>query len=67
MVVFTIAGRASAAALPNVKIDVYSDSATTGDARLEFRIVKSIAIGAGYNYFTSTALLPIRSSAARYR
>jgi hypothetical protein len=46
-----IAGRASAAALPNVKIDVYSGSATTADARLEFRIVKGIAIGAAYNYF----------------
>jgi hypothetical protein len=30
---------------------VYSGSATTADARLEFRIVKGIAIGAAYNYF----------------
>jgi hypothetical protein len=46
-----IVARASGATLPNVKIDVYSGRATTADARLEFRIVKGVAIGAAYNYF----------------
>ena len=43
--------RASAATLPRVKIDVYSGRATSADARLEFRIVNGISIGAAYNYF----------------
>ena len=43
--------RASAATLPNVKIDVYSGRATSADARLEFRVVRGLSIGAAYNYF----------------
>jgi hypothetical protein len=42
---------ASAAALPHVKIDVYSGRATSANARLELRILKNLGIGAGYNYF----------------
>ena len=46
-----VVARASAAALPRVKIDVYSGRATTADARLEFRVVRGVSIGAAYNYF----------------
>jgi hypothetical protein len=46
-----IIGEASAAALPHVKIDVYSGRATTASARLEFRLIHNLGIGAGYNYF----------------
>lgn len=46
-----VIARFSAAALPRVKIDVYSGRATSADVRLEFRVVKNVAIGAAYNYF----------------
>jgi hypothetical protein len=46
-----IIGEASAAALPHVKIDVYSGRATSASARVEFRLLRNVGIGAGYNYF----------------
>ena len=46
-----LTGRASAATLPRVKIDVYSGRATSADARLEYRIAGGLSIGAAYNYF----------------
>lgn len=44
-------GELSAAALPHVKIDNYSGRATSAAARLEFRILHNLGIGAAYNYF----------------
>ena len=46
-----VIGEVSAAALPHVKIDVYSGRAVSAAARLEFRVVHNIGIGAAYNYF----------------
>ena len=42
---------ASAAALPNVELDVYSGRATMAAARLEYRVARWLGIGAAYNYF----------------
>ena len=44
-------GEVSAAALPHVKIDVYSGRATNATARLELRASRAIGIGVAYNYF----------------
>ena len=44
-------GEASAAALPHVKIDVYSGRAASATVRLEYRITRNLGIGAAYNYF----------------
>jgi len=41
----------AAAALPHVKIDVYSGRATSAGARLEYRVVRNAGIGIAYNYF----------------
>ena len=38
------------AALPRVRIDVYSGRALMANARLEYRFVGNIGVGAGYNY-----------------
>jgi len=46
-----VIAEASAAALPHVKIDVYSGRAASAGARLEFRVVPSVGIGVAYNYF----------------
>ena len=46
-----IIGEVSAAALPRVKIDVYSGRAMSANARLEFRVARNVGIGAAYNYF----------------
>jgi len=46
-----VIARFSAATLPRVKIDVYSGRAVSGDVRLEVRVVRNIAVGAGYDYF----------------
>jgi hypothetical protein len=34
-----------------VELDVYSGAATMGAARLEYRVVPWLGIGAAYNYF----------------
>ena len=46
-----VIGEVSAAALPHVKIDVYSGNAVSAVARLEFRVMRNLGIGAAYNYF----------------
>ena len=46
-----VTGEASAAALPHVKIDVYSGRAASATVRLEYRITRNLGIGAAYNYF----------------
>jgi len=47
----TILGEASIAALPRVTIEDYTGSAVTALARLEYRPVRWLGIGAAYNYF----------------
>jgi len=42
---------ASGAALPHVTLDQYSGRALSAGARLEYRIVRAVGIGAAYNYF----------------
>ena len=44
-------GEVAAAALPHVKIDVYSGRATSASARLELRASHAIGVGVAYNYF----------------
>ncbi|HKO56420.1 MAG TPA: hypothetical protein VJ276_11115 [Thermoanaerobaculia bacterium] len=44
-------GEASAGILPRVTIDQYSGRATNASARLEYRFLRAIGIGLGYNYF----------------
>lgn len=41
----------NAAALPHVTLDQYSGRALNAGARLEYRIVHGVGIGAAYNYF----------------
>lgn len=47
----TILGEASMATLPRVTIEDYTGRALTGNARLEYRPVRWIGIGAAYHYF----------------
>jgi hypothetical protein len=47
----TIHGEASIATLPRVTIGDYTGTALTGGARLEYRPVRWLGIGAAYNYF----------------
>jgi hypothetical protein len=42
---------AQAAALPRVRIDVYSGRAAMANIRFEYRIVRNLGLGAAYNYF----------------
>ena len=44
-------GEVTAAALPRVKVDVYSGRATSADARIEMRVAGPLGIGAAWNYF----------------
>jgi hypothetical protein len=44
-------GAISGGVLPRVHIDTYSGRALTGNASLEYRIVRNIGIGVAYNYF----------------
>jgi hypothetical protein len=46
-----IHGEASIATLPRVTIEDYTGSALTGQARLEYRPLRWLGIGAAYNYF----------------
>lgn len=44
-------GEASAATLPRVTIEDYTGTALTGSARIEYRPVRWLGIGAAYHYF----------------
>jgi hypothetical protein len=44
-------GEASIATLPRVTIEDYSGTALTGSAKLEWRPIRWIGVGASYNYF----------------
>lgn len=46
-----IHGEASLSTLPRVTIEDYTGSALTGQARLEYRPLRWLGIGAAYNYF----------------
>lgn len=46
-----VLGEASVAALPRVTIEDYTGRALTASARLEFRPVRWVGVGAGYSYF----------------
>ncbi|HEX2834711.1 MAG TPA: hypothetical protein VHW00_16990 [Thermoanaerobaculia bacterium] len=46
-----IHGEATIAALPSVTIEDYSGSALTGSAKLEYRPIRWLGIGASYHYF----------------
>jgi hypothetical protein len=47
----TILGEASLATLPRVTIEDYTGRVLTGNARLEYRPLRWLGIGAAYHYF----------------
>lgn len=46
-----LVGTISGGVLPRVHIDTYSGRALTGNASIEYRVVRNVGIGAAYNYF----------------